>query len=213
MASARPEDTGLAPAPIRTEAPVVQDAWVSEPDGLVIREASTKASQRLGALPHRQPIQLTGSAILGQDPYGTGQNQWFALVGGHFVWAGGVTVGAMPVVRATPAPKVTRVAKASPKAKKSVGKKTTAKKRSAPAQPSSGEPDWDAIAQCESGGNWAINTGNGYYGGLQFNLGTWQSNGGTGNPATASKTEQIRVANVLYSRRGLQPWPVCGRRG
>lgn len=48
--------------------------------------------------------------------------------------------------------------------------------------------DWDALAQCEAGGNWAINTGNGYYGGLQFNLGTWQANGGSGNPASDRKS-------------------------
>ena len=47
--------------------------------------------------------------------------------------------------------------------------------------------NWDAIAQCESGGNWAINTGNGYYGGLQFSPATWKSNGGTGMPHQASR--------------------------
>src|SRR6478672_11947433 len=58
--------------------------------------------------------------------------------------------------------------------------------------------DWDAIAQCESGGNWSTNTGNGSFGGLQFKQATWSANGGAGNPATASRTEQIRVAeNVL----------------
>jgi resuscitation-promoting factor RpfE len=73
--------------------------------------------------------------------------------------------------------------------------------------------NWDAVAACESGGNWAINTGNGYYGGLQFNLGTWRANGGTGSPHNASRSEQIRVAeNVLHSQ-GIGAWPVCGRRG
>jgi len=58
--------------------------------------------------------------------------------------------------------------------------------------------NWDAIAQCESGGNWSINTGNGHYGGLQFKQATWASNGGVGHPAAASRAEQIRVAeNVL----------------
>ena len=58
--------------------------------------------------------------------------------------------------------------------------------------------NWDAVAACESGGNWAINTGNGYYGGLQFTMGTWRANGGTGSPHNASRSEQIRVAeNVL----------------
>ena len=73
--------------------------------------------------------------------------------------------------------------------------------------------NWDAVAQCESGGNWGINTGNGYYGGLQFNLGTWRANGGSGMPHTASKDEQIRVAENVAARQGMGAWPVCGRRG
>ena len=70
--------------------------------------------------------------------------------------------------------------------------------------------NWDAIAQCETGGDWSANTGNGAYGGLQFKPGTWSANGGVGNPATAPRDEQIRVAeNVLHSQ-GLGAWPKCG---
>jgi hypothetical protein len=73
--------------------------------------------------------------------------------------------------------------------------------------------NWDAIAGCESGGNWGISTGNGYAGGLQFTASTWRSNGGSGSPNGASREEQIRVAeNVLHSQ-GIGAWPVCGRRG
>ncbi|HTY33897.1 transglycosylase family protein [Mycobacterium sp.] len=73
--------------------------------------------------------------------------------------------------------------------------------------------NWDAIAQCESGGNWEISTGNGFSGGLQFTSSTWHANGGSGSPAGASRDEQIRVAeNVLHSQ-GIGAWPVCGRRG
>lgn len=73
--------------------------------------------------------------------------------------------------------------------------------------------NWDAIAQCESGGNWGISTGNGYSGGLQFTASTWRANGGSGSAAGASREEQIRVAeNVLHSQ-GIGAWPVCGRRG
>jgi resuscitation-promoting factor RpfE len=73
--------------------------------------------------------------------------------------------------------------------------------------------NWDAIAQCESGGNWAINTGNGFSGGLQFTSSTWHANGGSGSAQGASREEQIRVAeNVLHSQ-GIHAWPVCGRRG
>lgn len=70
--------------------------------------------------------------------------------------------------------------------------------------------NWDAIAACESGGNWAINTGNGYYGGLQFSPATWASNGGVGNPAHASREEQIRVAENVLATQGLKAWPKCG---
>lgn len=70
--------------------------------------------------------------------------------------------------------------------------------------------NWDAVAQCESGGNWAINTGNGYYGGLQFSLGTWQANGGSGNPADASREQQIAIAENVLASQGIGAWPSCG---
>ncbi|WP_346007638.1 ubiquitin-like domain-containing protein [Janibacter terrae] len=68
---------------------------------------------------------------------------------------------------------------------------------------------WDRIAQCESTGNWSINTGNGYYGGLQFDLQTWLGAGGgdfAARPDLASREQQITVANRVYADRGLQPW-------
>ena len=70
--------------------------------------------------------------------------------------------------------------------------------------------NWDAIAQCESGGNWSTNTGNGHYGGLQFKQATWSANGGVGNPATASREEQIRVAENVLQTQGIKAWPKCG---
>ena len=73
--------------------------------------------------------------------------------------------------------------------------------------------DWDAVAACESGGNWSTSTGNGYYGGLQFNMGTWRAYGGSGSPQHASRAEQIRVAENVLRTQGLHAWPVCGRRG
>ena len=79
------------------------------------------------------------------------------------------------------------------------------------AVPSAGaEPNWDAMAQCESGGNWAADTGNGFYGGLQFTPATWSSHGGAGSPAAASREEQIRVARNVLQTQGLGAWPVCG---
>ncbi len=73
-----------------------------------------------------------------------------------------------------------------------------------------GSTVWDSLAQCESGGNWAINTGNGYYGGLQFNLGTWQAYGGTGLPSNASRETQIAIATKLRDASGgYGAWPAC----
>lgn len=68
---------------------------------------------------------------------------------------------------------------------------------------------WDRIAKCESGGNWRINTGNGYYGGLQFNLASWRANGGrdfAGYPHLATREQQITVANRYYAKAGTGPW-------
>jgi resuscitation-promoting factor RpfB len=73
-----------------------------------------------------------------------------------------------------------------------------------------GSTVWDRLAQCESGGNWAINTGNGYYGGLQFSLGTWRAYGGTGLPSQASRETQIAIATRLRDASGgYGAWPGC----
>lgn len=74
---------------------------------------------------------------------------------------------------------------------------------------------WDALAGCEAGGNWAINTGNGYYGGVQFDQGTWEANGGlryAPRADLATRDEQIAVAEVTRARQGWGAWPVCSVR-
>nr|WP_055567470.1 MULTISPECIES: transglycosylase family protein [Streptomyces] len=73
--------------------------------------------------------------------------------------------------------------------------------------------EWDAVAQCESGGNWSINTGNGYYGGVQFSASTWASYGGTKYAPTAdkaSKAQQIEIAEKVLAGQGKGAWPSCG---
>ena len=72
--------------------------------------------------------------------------------------------------------------------------------------------DWDALAQCEASGNWAANTGNGYYGGLQFSQQTWKGHGGVGNPANASREQQIAVAERVLASQGPRAWPACSRK-
>lgn len=71
---------------------------------------------------------------------------------------------------------------------------------------------WDRLAQCESGGRWNINTGNGYYGGLQHSLRTWRAFGGEGMPHHASREEQIRVATRVQATQGWGAWPACSRK-
>jgi LysM repeat protein len=85
-----------------------------------------------------------------------------------------------------------------------------------PAAPAQAGVNWDAIAQCESGGNWKINTGNGYYGGLQFSQGTWAGYGGKKYAARAdlaSRGEQIAIAEKVLDGQGIGAWPTCGRKG
>jgi hypothetical protein len=87
---------------------------------------------------------------------------------------------------------------------------------SAPAVGTSGGVNWAAIAACESGGNWGTNTGNGFYGGLQFTQGTWMANGGgqyASSADQATAAQQIAVANRVLASQGIGAWPVCGANG
>jgi len=81
-----------------------------------------------------------------------------------------------------------------------------------PAPAVSNGSSWDRLAQCEAGGNWAINTGNGYYGGLQFSLSSWRAVGGTGYPHQASRETQIAMGERLRASQGWGAWPSCSRR-
>jgi uncharacterized protein YabE (DUF348 family) len=112
------------------------------------------------------------------------------------------TVSVQPVTE-----RVTVGTKPKPVAQTTAGANTGA---AAPAMMN--EAMWDKIAQCESSGNWAANTGNGYYGGLQFDIRTWIGSGGGAyapNASLATKAQQIDIANRVYAQRGLQPWG-CG---
>jgi uncharacterized protein YabE (DUF348 family) len=92
--------------------------------------------------------------------------------------------------------------------------KVGTKERVVAARYVSGDSVWDRLAQCESGGNWAINTGNGYYGGLQFSLSTWRAYGGTGYPHEQSRETQIAVATRLRDANGgsYGSWPACAEK-
>jgi hypothetical protein len=86
----------------------------------------------------------------------------------------------------------------------------------APVPASSGGVNWSAVAACESGGNWSTNTGNGFYGGLQFTEGTWLANGGgqyASSADLATPAQQIAVAERVLASQGIGAWPVCGTNG
>jgi len=85
-------------------------------------------------------------------------------------------------------------------------RRSSAPRRSSPV---AGGGVWDRLAQCESGGNWAISTGNGFYGGLQFTTSSWRAAGGSGMPQNASRSTQIRVAQRLQQMQGWVAWPTC----
>src|SRR3954468_1377046 len=85
---------------------------------------------------------------------------------------------------------------------------------SSPAQAATSH-DWTGVAQCESGGDWNINTGNGYYGGLQFSQPTWAGYGGTGLAARAdlaTPAEQVQIAEKVLAGQGIGAWPTCGKK-
>jgi uncharacterized protein YabE (DUF348 family) len=107
------------------------------------------------------------------------------------------------VLVGTKAPKVHRPAASSSSSSKSTPRSSSP----APRVASGGV--WDKIAACESGGNWSINTGNGFYGGLQFTLSTWHAYGGSGMPNQASRAAQIAVAKRVQAAQGWGAWPAC----
>jgi hypothetical protein len=119
-------------------------------------------------------------------------------------WAYQPCLWMKPPAKPKPEIKKTESAKVAPKKS---SPSPSPKKSTAPSAP---RGVWDRLAKCESGGNWSINTGNGYYGGLQFSLSTWRAYGGDGYPHKASRTEQIRIAEkVRAARGGYGDWPAC----
>jgi len=117
----------------------------------------------------------------------------------HKAWLNGAALAAVPA--SAPAPPVSASAPAA---------------GAAPVPASSGGVNWSAVAACESGGNWSTNTGNGFYGGLQFTEGTWLANGGgqyASSADLATPAQQIAVAERVLASQGIGAWPVCGTNG
>ncbi len=123
----------------------------------------------------------------------------------------------VPRHSAAPAPGKSGARKAATVVATSVGAAAVATTAFAgPAEAAGNHTVWDRVAHCESGNRWHINTGNGYYGGLQFSSGTWSAYGGhkyASRADRASRAEQIQVARRVLKRQGAGAWPVCGPRG
>lgn len=109
-------------------------------------------------------------------------------------------------------PPVATTKKSSAAKKQPVAQRKRASRQAAVSSTSVGGDVWDRLAQCESGGNWSINTGNGYYGGLQFSAGSWRGVGGSGTANQASREEQIARAQQLQAKQGWGAWPACSRK-
>lgn len=111
--------------------------------------------------------------------------------------------------RPMPADAVVEPAVAAPAAAESAASASVRSVPRAAAPAVAGGSVWDQLAGCEAGGNWSINTGNGYYGGLQFTVSSWQAVGGSGLPSDASREEQIQRGEVLLAKQGWGAWPAC----
>ncbi len=100
---------------------------------------------------------------------------------------------------------------ADPAAAEAFADNYAAQQQQTAAAPEPARGVWDRLAECESGGNWSINTGNGYYGGVQFSLSSWRAVGGSGYPHQNSRAEQIKRAEMLLDLQGWGAWPSCSR--
>lgn len=169
----------------------------------VTRNRIQRVTERIPLEPNARRIEdpeMNISRQVVEDPGSPGtQDVTFAVA-----TVNGVETGRLPVANTVIAP-----------ARESVVRVGTKPGTDVP--PVSNGSIWDAIAGCEAGGNWAINTGNGYYGGVQFDQGTWERNGGLRFAARAdlaTRDEQIAIAEVTRARQGWGAWPVCsGRAG
>jgi LysM repeat protein len=141
----------------------------------------------------------------------TGQRLTLPASGTVAPWLARAASAAIP--SAAPAPAAAGSSSATPAASRAPADPAPAP---APAASSAGGVNWSAIAACESGGNWSADTGNGFYGGLQFTEGTWLGYGGgqyASSANLASAADQIAVAERVLAGQGIGAWPVCGANG
>ena len=193
-----------AGAPLQQRDTVVPAASAPVVDGmqiLVTRERIEKVSQRVPLPPVLKRIEdptLNQSRQVMEDPGMAGvQDVVFTVAKRN-----GVETGRLPVANVVVTPAREGVLRVGTKPGTEV-------------PPVSNAPVWDALARCEAGGNWAINTGNGFYGGVQFDQNTWERNGGlryAPRADLATREEQIAIAEVTRARQGWGAWPTCSGR-
>ncbi|AKS36316.1 resuscitation-promoting factor [Mycolicibacterium goodii] len=204
---AAPNVAGLleaAGAPLEQNDTVVPAASSPVVDGMqiqVTRMRIEKVTERLPLAPGNQRIEdptMNMSRQVVEDPGAPGlQDVTFAIAK-----VNGVETGRLPVANRVIEPARNGVLRVGAKPGTEV-------------PPVTNGHAWDALAQCEAGGNWAINTGNGFYGGVQFDQNTWERNGGlryAPRADLATREEQIAIAAVTQSRQGWGAWPVCSGR-
>jgi uncharacterized protein YabE (DUF348 family) len=183
---------------------------------IVLQRVLTKRVVEQQPIAYSTQRQQDATIYQGETQVVTAGRAGTAAVTYSVVYIDGKVAGKTRVARTITASPVTAVVKVGTKAHPApTPTPTPAPTASAPPATGGGSGlNWDGVAGCESGGNWSTNTGNGYYGGLQFDLGTWNANGGSAyaaRPDLASKAQQIAVATALYQKAGSSPWPVCGR--
>jgi uncharacterized protein YabE (DUF348 family) len=195
-----------AGAPLQQSDQVAPGASAPVIDGMhiqVTRNRIEKVTERVPLVPPRRRIEdpeMNASREVVEDPGTPGaQDVTFAVSK-----VNGVETGRLPIANTVVTPAREAVVRVGTKPGTDI--------------PEVANGDvWDAIARCEAGGNWAINTGNGYYGGVQFDQSTWERNGGlrfAPRADLATREEQIAVAEVTRARQGWGAWPVCsGRAG
>jgi len=190
-------------------------------DGMkvVLKRVVTKQERTTEAIGYSTTRQKDSSLYKGQTKVVTPGKKGSKVVVRKKTWVDGKLTTTKVVSQKVARKPVTAVVKVGTKSRP-VAAPDTSSSSSSSSRPSAGNTSgaginlansamWDRIAQCESGGNWHINTGNGYYGGLQFATASWLANGGddfASRADLASRAEQITIANRYYAKAGLGPW-------
>jgi len=195
---------GAAGVPLQQSDTVIPAPSSPVVDGMqiqVTRIRVAKVTQRVPLAPNNQRIEdvtLNMSRQVVEDPGSPGtQDVTFAAA-----TVNGVETGRLPVANVVVAPARDGVLRVGAKPGTEV-------------PPVSNGATWDALSRCEAGGNWAINTGNGYFGGVQFDQNTWERSGGlryAGRADLATREEQIAIAEMTRARQGWGAWPTCSGR-